>query len=337
MSWPKAEGRFALGDLPAQKGGVIRDATLSWRTHGTLNAARDNVILYPCSYGATSADLAWLIGPDGILDPGRWFIVIPDMFSNGLSSSAADQPDWPAIVTSRDNVLAQERLLREQFGIERLAAVYGFSMGAQQTYHWAALFPDRVARAIAVCGTARTSEHNKVFLSGLLRTLEAAPEHIGNGQFSAEPRAALRAFAHIYAGWALSQDFYRAGLHRSALGAPDLTTFLRTDWEERYHQRRAANLYAQLVTWTHGDIADNSLYGGDLVAALNAIQAKVLLLPGRTDLYFPPADNALEIPHLRHAELRPIPSIWGHRAGNPNVSAEDFAFLKGAVREWLER
>ena len=35
--------------------------------------------------------------------------------------------------------------------------------------------------------------------------------------------AALRAFARIYAGWALSQDFYRADLHRTALGAPDLT------------------------------------------------------------------------------------------------------------------
>jgi homoserine O-acetyltransferase len=228
-------------------------------------------------------------------------------------------------------------LLREQFGIERLAAVYGFSMGAQQAYHWAALFPDQVARAIVVCGTARTAAHNKIFLSSLLRTLEAAPEHLGGGQFSAEPRAALKAFAHIYASWALSQDFYRAGLHLLALKAPDLETFLRTDWEERYHVRRAANLYAQLVTWYHGDISANPLYDNDLVAALNAINAKVLLMPSRTDLYFPPADNAAEMPHLRVAELRPIPSVWGHRAGNPSVSAEDFRFVQAAVRDWLDR
>jgi len=335
MSWAQAGGTFSLGDLPAEKGGVIKDARIVWQTHGALNAARDNVVLYPCSYTAQHPDMAWLIGPDGILDPGRWFIVIPNMFSNGLSSGAAETPDYPAIVTSRDNVLAQRRLLTEQFGIERLAAVYGFSMGAQQAYHWAALFPDAVARAIVVCGTARTATHNKVFLSSLLRTLEAAHEHLGNGRFSAEPRAALKAFAHIYAGWALSQDFYRADLHRTALGAPDLDTFLRTDWEERYHARRAANLYAQLVTWYHGDISDNALYGGDLVAALQAIRARVLLMPGRTDLYFPPADNAAELPHLAQAELRPIPSVWGHRAGNPSASPEDFAFLKSAVRDCL--
>ena len=337
MTWAQNGGTFSLGDLEVQKGGTIRDARIVWQTHGTLNAARDNAILYPCSYTAQHPDMAWLIGPDGILDPTRWFIIIPNMFSNGLSSSAADQADWPMIVTSYDNVIAQERMLREVFGIERLAAVYGFSMGAQQAYHWAALFPGQVERAFAVCGTARTATHNKVFLSSLLRTIEAAPEYLGNGQFSAEPRKALKAFAHIYAGWALSQDFYRANLHLTALKAPDLDTFLRTDWEERYHARKAANLYAQLVTWYNGDISDNPLYKGDLVAALNAIQARMLLLPGRTDLYFPPADNAAELPHLRVGELRPVPSVWGHRAGNPNVSAEDFAFLKSDVREWLDR
>ena len=136
----------------------------------------------------------------------------------------------PIIEAAKAQCTQQEicDVLREVFGIARVAAVYGFSMGAQQAYHWAALYPDLVDRAIAVCGTARTSVHNKVFLSSLLRTLEAAPEHVGGGHFSAEPRASLKAFGHIYAGWALSQDFYRAGLHLCALKAPDLDTFLRT-------------------------------------------------------------------------------------------------------------
>jgi hypothetical protein len=64
---------------------------------------------------------------------------------------------------------------------------------AQQAYHWAALFPDQVERAVILCGSARTAVHNQVFLRSLLATLEAAPEHVGNGRFSAQPRAALRA------------------------------------------------------------------------------------------------------------------------------------------------
>ena len=76
---------------------------------------------------------------------------------------------------------------------------------------------------------------------------------------------------------------------------------------------------------------------GDLTAALRAIRAKVLLMPGETDLYFRVADNAAELPHLAHAELRPIPSIWGHRAGNPVPNPADVSFIKQAVRDWLAR
>ncbi len=335
MSWPQATGEFALGDYVVQSGEVIRDAKLVWKSHGTLSAARDNVIVYPCSYGAQHMDLEWLIGPDEILDPTKFFIVIIDMFSNGLSSSAADIADFPAVVTMWDNVQAQYRLLNTLFGIERLHAAYGFSMGAGQAYHWAAAFPDKVDHAFVVCGSARTAVHNKVFLSSLMRTLEAAPEHLGGGRFSAEPRAAFRAFAHIYAGWALSQDFYRANLHITALGAPDLETFLKTDWEDRYLNKRAANSYAQLVTWYTADISANPLYHGDLEQALGAIQARVMLLPSTTDLYFRVADNAAELPFLQHGALRPIESIWGHRAGNPAVIPADRAFLKAAVRGWI--
>jgi homoserine O-acetyltransferase/O-succinyltransferase len=53
-------------------------------------------------------------------------------------------------------------------------------------------------------------------------------------------------------------------------------------------------------------------------------------------LYFPVADNALEMPHLAQAELRPIPSIWGHVAGSPPPGHADFSFLRSAVRTWLE-
>jgi homoserine O-acetyltransferase len=328
--WPVTDGVLELGDVAVERGGVIAGARLVWQSHGTLNEARDNVIVYPCSYTADHEELAWLIGPDGVLDPTRWFIVVPDMFSNGVSTSAADTPDYPAVVTMADNVRAQHRLLAEHFEVTKVAAAYGFSMGAGQAYHWAALYPDLVERAIVVCGSAI---HNKVFLSGLLRTLEAAPEYQGNGTFSAEPVAAIRAFAHIYAGWGLSQDFYRERLYETALGAPDLATFLKNDWEDSFAENKAANLYAQAVTWSEADISA----GGDLPAALSAIKARVLLMPGSTDLYFRVADNEAELRHLRHGAIAPIPSIWGHRAGSPFGIPADLEFLTSHVRAWLDQ
>ncbi len=342
MSWPMQQGVFDCGDLTLQSGARLPAAKLSWKTHGTLDAGKNNVIVYPTSYGAQHSDLEWLIGPDKILDPMRWFIVIPDMFGNGLSSSPSDTPDYPTLVTIHDNVHAQRHALFSLFGIDHVACVYGWSMGALQAYHWAAMFPAAVERIVVNCGVSRTAVHNQVFLRSLMATLEAAPEHVGNGRFTREPRAAQRAFGRIYAGWALSQDFYRAGLHlidgpSPNLGAPDLETFLKTDWEDRFSARPAANLYAQLRTWDAADISANARYDGHLGAALRAIRARVLLMPSDTDLYFRTADNEAELPFLATASLRPIPSIWGHRAGNPVANPDDMLFIKNEVRAWLSQ
>ena len=165
---------FEAGDVLLQSGLTYRGARLAYKTHGTLNAARSNVIVYPTSYGAQHPDLEWLIAPGKPLDPTKYFIIIVNKFGNGLSSSPSNTPPpfdrgrYPHF-TMTDNVRVQQRLLAEVFGIERVALVYGFSMGAQQAFHWAALFPDRVERIAPICGSAKTSPHNFVFLEGVRR------------------------------------------------------------------------------------------------------------------------------------------------------------------------
>jgi homoserine O-acetyltransferase len=58
-------------------------------------------------------------------------------------------------------------------------------------------------------------------------------------------------------------------------------------------------------------------------------------MPGATDLYFQVEDNRREVAHMRHAELRVIPSDWGHRAGNPLHSVADTRFIDNALAELL--
>lgn len=171
---------FECGDVVLQSGMTCRGAKLAYKTFGTLNADQSNVIVYPTSYGAQHFDTQWMIAEGHALDPSRWFIVIPNMFGNGLSTSPSnigppqDKGRYPH-VTLTDNVRQQERLLREVFGIEQVALAVGWSMGAQQSYHWGALFPDRVARVAAICGSAKTAEHNFVFLEGVKAALTGDP------------------------------------------------------------------------------------------------------------------------------------------------------------------
>jgi homoserine acetyltransferase len=46
-------------------------------------------------------------------------------------------------------------------------------------------------------------------------------------------------------------------------------------------------MLAMLYTWQAGDVSAQEPYNGDFKAAMQAIKAKTLVLPGQTDLYFP--------------------------------------------------
>ena len=257
------------------------------------------------------------------------------MFGNGLSSSpsnAATKAGFPRITTF-DNVTQQRRLLAELFRVARIKMVYGWSMGAQQAYHWAALFGADVERIVVNCGSARTAPHNFVFLEGVRTALHADP-HWNGEYFTAKPEAGLRAMGRIYAGWAASQTFYRRELWRGQ-GFTSLEDFLVRNWEANYLRRDADDLLCQLWTWQNGDISANDLYRGDLPLALSGIKAKVLLMPSATDLYFQTDDNRAELSHLKDAKLVEIPSVWGHRAGNPLANPEDAAFIDAQVEALL--
>lgn len=334
----KPLGCLTLDNFELQCGAVLPQAQLVYQTYGELASDRSNVILYPTSYGAQHDDTEWLIHPDGILDPSRWFIIIPNMFGNGLSTSPSNCKDcglseqgfW---FTHVDNVRAQEQLLRQVFKVEYLALIYGWSMGAQQAYHWGALFSDRVARIAALCGTARTTDHNRIFLLSLRAALTADPAWNGD-RFTAFPERGLRAFTRIYASWAASQAFYRQGIYYQ-LGYSSLEDYLLRAWESNYKKRDPHNLLAMIDTWLRCDISDNPRYQGDYKAALAAITSQTLVMPATTDLYFTPEDCAAEAALIPKAKYLPIPSIWGHRAGNPYDNPEDAAFIRSAVRELL--
>lgn len=327
---------FNLGRTTLQSGLTVPNPVLAYKTYGELNADKSNAVLYPTSYGAQHTDIEWLIKPGGILDPEKHFIVIPNMFGNGLSTSPSNiepphsKARYPNF-TAYDNVQAQRRLLLEVFEIDHLAMVYGWSMGAQQAMHWGALFPDKVERILSICGSARTAPHNKVFLEGVKATLTTDPAWNGT-HFTAKPEAGLRAMGRVYAGWGMSQEFYRDEAWRKA-GFSSLEDYLIRSWEWNFLRRDADNLLAMLWTWINADVSLHPRYGRDLSKALGTITAKTILMPSETDLYFRVEDNSREIHHMPNAELRVIPSIWGHRAGNPSDNAEDEAYIRQAVQD----
>jgi homoserine O-acetyltransferase len=326
---------YAAGDLRLQSGFILRNTKLVYKTFGRLNAAKDNVILYPTWFAGTHNDNEWLIGEGRALDPERYFIIIPNMLGNGQSSSPDNTPApfnaarFPP-VTVYDNVRLQHRLLTS-LGIHHLQLVLGWSLGAMQTFQWGALYPDMVARIAPFCGAAKTSPHTFLFFEGLKAALstDAAWQQ---GWYQQPPAAGLRAMSRVLAGWAFSQKFYQQELYRHQLGYASLEDFLVAFWENAFLSWDANNILAMIWTAQHADISANELYQGKLQEALGAIKAKAFVMPGETDLYFPAADSRQETALMPNAHLIPIPSIWGHFAGGRGINPADVQFLDDQLK-----
>ena len=320
---------FHAGEVVLRAGAALPGVEIAYVTHGRLSPDRDNVVVFPTCFDGTDADNEFLIGPGRALDPERWFVVVPNMLGNGVSTSPSNAPDgfggarFP-LVTPADNVALQARLVREVFGVERVQLAVGWSMGGQQAYHWAAMYPDEVERIAVICGAARTAPHTYVFLEGMRSALCADPAR--------PPLDGLRAIARGWAGWAISQAWYRRG-GWEAMGYDSIDDFLVRYWEAMYLRADAADLVAQIRTWQACDIGAATGLGYE--DALRSIRARTVLMPGRTDLYFPPEDSEAEAALLRDARLAVIPSDWGHYAGGGHDPA-DVDFIDRELTRLLE-
>jgi homoserine O-acetyltransferase/O-succinyltransferase len=329
---------FELGDVVLQEGATLRDAKLAYKTYGTLNDDKSNAIVYPTWYSGRHWENEWLIGEGMALDPTEYFIIVPNMLGNGLSSSPSNTPPpydkarFPR-VTVYDNVSVQHRLVTEHFGIEKLVLVTGWSMGGGQTYQWALSHPEMVPRILPFCGSAKTSLHNIVFLEGVKAALtaDAAWNH---GWYDEQPTKGLRAMARVYAGWGFSQAFHWEEVYRE-MGYSSLEDFLIGFWEGFFlDDRDANNLLCMLWTWQNGDISKTPGFGGDYDKALASIEARAIVMPAEKDLYFPPEDEEYAVRRMPNAELRVIPGLWGHFAGG-GINPEDTKFIDDALKELL--
>ena len=312
-------GEFELadiGDLALEEGDTLRGCQLAYQTMGTLNAAKDNAVLVTTWYSGNHGIMRdTYVGPGRAIDPAEYFVVLVNQIGSGLGTSPHNlagpygRSRFPKVRIG-DDVVAQERLLREVLGVEELALVFGGSMGAQQTYEWAVRFPDRVKRAAPLAGTARIYQHCAVFAQTLVDALRADPGY-ADGWYGAstDVRGGLQRHAGLFALHVLSNEFW-TGEHWRALGFSSPHDFVVGFLEAYFELMDAGDLLAQNWKWRHGDVSRHT--GGDLAAALGRITAKTFVMPISSDKFFPPEDCAAEQELIPGSELRVIEDVHGH-------------------------
>ncbi len=310
---------ISIGQLDLEEGGSIPDCHLAVATFGELNEAKDNAILVTTWYSGTHQILRdAYIGADHALDPGTYFIVCVNQIGDGLSTSPhnADGPNADLAMSQfpkvriGDDVVAQERLLREHFGIDKLALVLGGSMGAQQTYEWAVRFPDKVLRAAPIAGTAQNTPHDFLYTETLNEAITSDPgwaegEYKSNGDVV----AGLTRQAHIWAVMGFSTEFWKQEVWR-ALEFTSKEAFLTGFLEPYFTVMDPNDLLCLAWKWQRGDVARHT--GGDLAAALGKITAKTFVMPINEDMFFPVRDCKAEQEMVAGSELRVVDDVLGH-------------------------
>src|SRR5689334_12204834 len=161
--------------FPMRRGGVLHQAQLAYETWGELNAKKDNAILIftglsPSAHAASSAldcSPGWwedMVGPGRAIDTNRFFVVCVNSLGSvfGSTSPASINPQtgkpyrltFP-VLTVEDIARAGHEVVRS-FGIKKLAAVVGASLGGMTVLAYSALFPNFSRSLISISAAARS-------------------------------------------------------------------------------------------------------------------------------------------------------------------------------------
>jgi homoserine O-acetyltransferase len=353
--------------LPLQSGASIRDYTLAFETYGSLNADKSNAVLV-ChalnashhvagTYAGQARSEGWwdnMIGPGKALDTNRFFVIGVNNLGSCFGSTGPMHlnpdtgriygADFP-VVTVEDWVNAQARLL-DAFGIGRLAAVMGGSLGGMQALGWALQYPQRVAHAVVIASAPNLTAENIAFNEVARRAIVTDPDFHG-GHFydhGAIPKRGLRIarmIGHItYLSDDVMNEKFGRQLRSAVTGtlAPDgaadeagnagaylystqeiefqIESYLRYQGD-KFAEYFDANTYL-LITRALDYFDPARPHGGDLSKAFSAATCNFLLVSFTTDWRFSPSRSRELVKALldnkRNLSYAEIDAPHGHDA-----------------------
>ncbi len=340
---------FAFAEPPdefaLESGRSLGPITLAYETYGRLNSARSNAVLilhafsgdaHAAGYHEGDDRPGWwdiMIGPGKSLDTDRYFIICANIIggchgSTGPSSinPATGRPYALAfpVVTVKDMVRAQRRLI-DHLGIDRLLCVIGGSLGGMQALQWAVTYPDRVALAIPIATTARSSAQSIAFDEVGRQAIQADPDWMDGDYYGkTTPRRGLalaRMVAHItfLSDVAMHRKFGRRLQDRAEVGFDFVTDFAVESYlryqGDSFVKRFDANSYLYLTkAMDYFDLSQDR----PLREAFAGVAARFLVVSFSSDWLYPSYQSREIVTALRqndvHVVYSELPTDAGHDA-----------------------
>ncbi len=310
-------------DFDLELGGSLSDINIRYHTFGTLNNAKDNVVMVIHALTANSDVSDWwsgLYGKGNIFDPTSDFIICANNLGSPYGTTCADDRnpktgqryglDFPK-VTIRDTALLHIKLL-DQLGIERVKLLIGGSCGGNIAQEMAINRPSQFdSLALLCCSAKETPWVIAIHESQRMAMHVDSTFHNNNSIAGKEGLRASRAMALPY---------YRSHIsfvERQSEDSEDKTSNFKAASYLKYQGEKFVNRFNAHSYYTLLSVLDTHNVGRgreSIPTALKQIESNTIIIGFNSDLLIPPVEQKYLAEHIPSATYVEIKTIFGHDA-----------------------
>ncbi len=202
------EGDYVANDFHFRSGETMAELRLHYTTLGTPHRDAqghvDNAVMVLHGTGGSGQQFlrpqfaGVLFVPGGLLDPAKYFIVLPDGIGHGKSSKPSDglHARFPHYDYD-DMVAAQHALLVDGLHVDHARLIMGTSMGCMHAFVWGEAYPDYMDALMPLaCQPVAIAGRNRMWRKMTIDAIQNDPAYLG-GEYKTQPVSALRTVADL--------------------------------------------------------------------------------------------------------------------------------------------
>jgi len=308
------EGDYIAHDFKFSDGQTLPEVRLHYTTLGTpqLDASGRVTNAVLILHGTNRAGRVWLVpsfagvlfGPRELLDPSRYYLILPDQLGGGLGKSTKPSDGLRAKFPHydySDMVRASQILLKKGLHVDHLHLLIGASMGCMEGFMWGESNPeDMDAMLLLSCLPVEIASRNRMVRKIMVDDIRLDPTW-NDGNYTQQPYGLRAALGHLL-----------------VVGSAP------TRWQKEYPTATAADKYVNEYIEQNMKTTDANDFmyqydasrNYDASKDLEKIRAKVLLINPQED-FWNPAEIGIaeeEIKKVQNGKfiLLSFPESYGH-------------------------
>jgi homoserine O-acetyltransferase/O-succinyltransferase len=314
-----------LGEFQFEGGGSIPNLRMSYVTHGKLNAAKDNAILFIHGFAANHHLFDHMIGPGRPLDTDKYFVICPDAL--GATQTNYEHSTSPTNsglkmkfpqYNGRDMNKAMHKLITEKLEILHLLMVTGISSGADHSVQFAVSYPDLMDSIVPLVGGALWTSQG-YFLNPLMASIIESCDGWHTGDYDKNPATCATNGLFPLIPYLYTREWWD-----QYIDAPEAYDRWRKNWGAFYLDvQDARDLYYRIRAESAGWVGDTPGFDNDLNVALASIKARTLFVYSLQDQFYVPQQIETQVKAIPGARSVAIESPAGHLIccnGDPNAT-----------------